>query len=212
LCQTQELESWRGHLSSTASVDLDSLESLTGAMLSVLRPALSSDSQLATALQRLAQLQRRLDALDVEGLAARWRSETGCAFGSCSGADGTTSEEASVLLAPPTLEEYAAVVQLFLAHEQRLGRDSDEQAVRQTQAQLAACPLRQATLAFLLSATFKDCSIMLRCLPGQETDTAWRLEVRLIDLDPKPLARLAHYEALDREIVECFATWCEAQK
>jgi hypothetical protein len=53
---------------------------------------------------------------------------------------------------------------------------------------------------------------MLRCLPGQETDTAWRLEVRLIDLDPKPLARLAHYEALDREIVECFATWCEAQK
>lgn len=184
-------------------------------MLSVLRPALSAGSPLGVALRRLAQLQRRLDALDVEGLAARWRSETGCAFGTC--------QEADALLAPPTLDEYTAVVRLFLAHEERLGHApapaGDEEAaeceaVRQTQQLLRECPLRHATLAFLLSATFKDCSVMLRCLPAAAPDgaRAWRVEVRLIDLDAKPLAKLGHYAALDREIVDCFAAWRAAQE
>jgi inositol-pentakisphosphate 2-kinase len=63
--------------------------------------------------------------------------------------------------------------------------------------------LRYYLLAYLLSATFKDCSIIVKLdflKPG--TQSAYRVHpVAVIDLDPKSLDRLQRWEQLDREIV-----------
>ncbi|KAF7317203.1 Inositol-pentakisphosphate 2-kinase [Mycena chlorophos] len=54
---------------------------------------------------------------------------------------------------------------------------------------------RYHTLAYLLSATFKDCSLIVRISEGTAT---------LIDLDVKSLTRLRKWEKMDREIVEAY--------
>jgi inositol-pentakisphosphate 2-kinase len=59
--------------------------------------------------------------------------------------------------------------------------------------------LRYSILAYLLSATFKDCSIILRLGKNGVKDT-----ITAIDLDPKSVSRLAKWEALDQEIVTSF--------
>lgn len=57
-------------------------------------------------------------------------------------------------------------------------------------------------MAFLLSATFKDCSIFIILRPSS-TGTTGAI-VKVIDLDSKPMGRLSKYLAADREIVESF--------
>ena len=87
--------------------------------------------------------------------------------------------------------------------------------------------LRRMLLSFLLSATFKDCSMIIRYqfdsstsqldnLSRQKRSSSMSsslssgpstlgqppsLELKLIDLDPKPLSKLQHYYELDQEIV-----------
>ncbi|KAK4706171.1 hypothetical protein P7C70_g28, partial [Phenoliferia sp. Uapishka_3] len=62
---------------------------------------------------------------------------------------------------------------------------------------------RELVLAYLLSATFKDCSIFIRL------DTSGSIikpeAIKAVDLDPKPIARLIKYLELDQEIVAAFA-------
>ncbi|KAJ7172035.1 inositol-pentakisphosphate 2-kinase [Mycena filopes] len=60
-----------------------------------------------------------------------------------------------------------------------------------------AAHLRYHVLAYLLSATFKDCSILVRVPAGTAT---------VIDLDPKGVDRLRKWEQLDKEIVAHYAT------
>ena len=58
---------------------------------------------------------------------------------------------------------------------------------------------RYYLLAYLLSATFKDCSIIIR---GQE-DNVKSVAATIIDLDSKDLGRMGKWEALDRNVVRC---------
>jgi inositol-pentakisphosphate 2-kinase len=59
-----------------------------------------------------------------------------------------------------------------------------------------AAHLRYHVMAYLLSASFKDCSIILRVPDGTAT---------VIDLDPKSVDRLRKWERLDAEIVAAYA-------
>ena len=67
--------------------------------------------------------------------------------------------------------------------------------------------LRYYLLAYLLSATFKDCSIILRINPGGDARATGDMKsnsVAVIDLDPKCIDRLSRWEELDRNIVESY--------
>jgi inositol-pentakisphosphate 2-kinase len=81
----------------------------------------------------------------------------------------------------PTLAEWGRFVQTYLSGGEKT--------------------LRYNILAYLLSATFKDCSVILQ-LDG--TGGAKNM-LSIIDLDPKSVSRLSEWEALDRKIVENFA-------
>ncbi|KAK7038123.1 inositol-pentakisphosphate 2-kinase [Favolaschia claudopus] len=59
-----------------------------------------------------------------------------------------------------------------------------------------AAHLRYHILAHLLSATFKDCSLIVRVPDGTAT---------LIDLDPKSIDRLRKWEKMDKELVAAYA-------
>lgn len=61
--------------------------------------------------------------------------------------------------------------------------------------------LRYYALAYLLSASFKDCSILLRFLGDPETPPA----ISVIDLDVKSIERLKKWRGLDHEIAISFA-------
>jgi inositol-pentakisphosphate 2-kinase len=70
--------------------------------------------------------------------------------------------------------------------------------------------LRSLLLAYLVSATFKDCSILLRMPPqfsrtGEVHAAAGYGRVAAVDLDPKPVQRLGHYVHLDQAIWSAFA-------
>ncbi|KAI4524645.1 hypothetical protein K525DRAFT_193558 [Schizophyllum commune Loenen D] len=68
--------------------------------------------------------------------------------------------------------------------------------------------LRFYLLAYLLSATFKDCSIIVRMdlLGGEkQPGPVDPSRVTVIDLDPKSMKRLRKWEKLDQEIVEAYA-------
>ncbi|KAJ7074053.1 inositol-pentakisphosphate 2-kinase [Mycena amicta] len=62
---------------------------------------------------------------------------------------------------------------------------------------------RYHILAYLLSATFKDCSIIVRIPEGTVT---------IIDLDVKSIDRLRKWEKLDREIVDAYGRVPEEQR
>ncbi|KAF8517591.1 inositol-pentakisphosphate 2-kinase [Hysterangium stoloniferum] len=85
----------------------------------------------------------------------------------------------------PTLAEWVEFVQAYLAGD--------------------VSTLRYEVLSYLLSATFKDCSLILRfpsqSKNGQKPDGT----ITVIDLDSKSASRLARWEALDLEIVKNFS-------
>ncbi|KAJ7171990.1 inositol-pentakisphosphate 2-kinase, partial [Mycena filopes] len=86
--------------------------------------------------------------------------------------------------AQPTIAEWARFIDAYLA-----APTSPPPA--------DAAHLRYHVLAYLLSATFKDCSILIRVPAGTAT---------VIDLDPKGVNRLRKWEQLDKEIVAHYAT------
>jgi inositol-pentakisphosphate 2-kinase len=66
--------------------------------------------------------------------------------------------------------------------------------------------LRHYLLAYLLSATFKDCSIIAKLdflKPGDQSGHRV-CPITVIDLDPKSLDRLQRWEQLDWEIVSSY--------
>ncbi|KAF8891187.1 inositol-pentakisphosphate 2-kinase [Infundibulicybe gibba] len=63
--------------------------------------------------------------------------------------------------------------------------------------------LRYYVLAYLLSATFKDCSLIIRLdplRPGMPTADVGLERITVIDLDPKGIERLRKWEQMDQEI------------
>lgn len=59
--------------------------------------------------------------------------------------------------------------------------------------------LRYYILAYLMSATFKDCSIIIDMRADGEE------KVKVIDLDPKSVQRLEKWKKLDSEIALAYA-------
>ncbi|GAA5914095.1 hypothetical protein JCM8208_005138 [Rhodotorula glutinis] len=149
-----------------------------------------SDALLASPLLRtLAQLQSSLDALDIEGLAALVLAHPATRADLFAPADQAPVEVAK-LGAQPTLAEWEALlVRLGPLLEQ--GREATAAALREG-------PPRDAVLAYLLSATLKDCSLIVRVPTIGPGDVS----VKAIDLDPKPIVRMAKYARMDGEIVQ----------
>ena len=133
-------------------------------------------------LRTLATLQRTLDALDIEGLSALWSLNPSH--------DHQENIPVGSRSPEPTIEEWVA----FTAEYLKGGREYD----RFDLSKMEAGRLRYWMLAYLMSATFKDCSMILRLYAdekdGQDTITA-------IDLDPKSVERLRKWGKQDREIV-----------
>ncbi|KII88113.1 hypothetical protein PLICRDRAFT_698563 [Plicaturopsis crispa FD-325 SS-3] len=69
------------------------------------------------------------------------------------------------------------------------------------------CMLRYHVMAYLLSATFKDCSVMLRPLHEPTSASAASSgRVTIIDLDVKTIHRLDKWAKMDRDIAISYAT------
>jgi inositol-pentakisphosphate 2-kinase len=133
-------------------------------------------------LSTLSHLQSSLDPLDIEGLEQAISSELGVEI-------SNPDLDASSLGSQPTLEEWKEFLAIY----------------QTSSTSIEKLPLRQQILAFLLSATFKDCSIIVRITKNSETGEM-ETKVKAIDLDPKPIKKLPHWFELDKRIVE---TWSE---
>ena len=174
-------------------------------------------------LRTLARLQRTLDALDVEGLGALWARLRGVPDAIPDHAldlseRAPTPPPLGKGEAEPDVAEWGRFVDAYLARygaegtgegegegqgetEEELER---ERAVREGDED----ELRFRLLAYLLSASFKDCSLILRARPvavdaAKDTSTV-PVTVTVIDLDVKGIDRLAKWAKLDAEIVAAY--------
>lgn len=133
-------------------------------------------------LPTLARLQSSLDALDIEGLSSQFGLRL----------DDSSAPPSPLLSAQPSLDDW----KLWLAMRSSPGASSS--------------PLI-AILSYLLSATFKDCSIFIRLAPSTDGSEPYTTSVKAIDLDPKPLNRLPKYYDLDRRIVQTWSAMLKQQ-
>jgi inositol-pentakisphosphate 2-kinase len=182
-------------------------ERLRDAFTSALLPLLTG----TPILRILSRLQRTLDVLDIEGLSNLWReAEMSTRINLTSGQPSFTGRKSSLQLpiAPlgvsyfgpcgiPTISDWTEFLDIYLSTSAQL--DHSEPVPEN---------LRYYLLAYLLSATFKDCSIIIRIDPsslkGQTTETVESDRVTVIDLDPKSIHKLRKWEQLDQEIVRAY--------
>lgn len=148
-------------------------------------------------LPLLAKLQRTLDSLDIEGLDAHWKR-----FHLSQNPEGSTLPLGE-RECEPTLEEWDSFVTAYLA---RLAEQSEED-MREEVRLFTPEELRYHILAYLMSATFKDCSIILRLPSASYSSTSTPVEesVTAIDLDPKSVERLRKWMQLDHDIAVAYA-------
>ncbi|KAH9857225.1 inositol-pentakisphosphate 2-kinase [Lenzites betulinus] len=174
---------------SAPTTDFDT-NTLRDAFIDTLTPILLASPILPT----LSRLQRTLDALDIEGLAALWARVHPLPSPLGEG------------MPDPDVEEWARFVE---EHDARTSAAAGGQSMAEPPA--TEEELRYRALAHLLGASFKDCSLMIR-LPPSSSDAAAQEEVEkkatatvtVIDLDVKGVDRLAKWAALDREIVDAY--------
>jgi len=128
-------------------------------------------------LPLLSTLQRTLDILDVEGLSKLYTQTLSGSL--CDGLGSSVPD--------PSMEEWEDFVEVY---------QSDHHFWDHT----VPSPghLRYYLMAYLLSATFKDCSIIIRPKPAQ----VGSFDATIIDMDIKSMDRLGKWEKLDRKIVE----------
>jgi inositol-pentakisphosphate 2-kinase len=148
-------------------------------------------------LRTLSDLQRSLDVLDIEGLSRLWalsHSQPPDEISSTFDAAAEYLPPLGSTSAEPSIADWTAFVDEYIPSHASLDH---------TQPQTSN--LRYYLLAYLLSATFKDCSIMVRVNQGQDSGTTGEMRnnsVTVIDLDPKSIQRLRKWEKLDKEISE----------
>lgn len=121
-------------------------------------------------LSRISDLQRTLDPLDCEGL-------------------GRLIElSPNGDLTQPAMEDWISFIETFLSSN------------NQKCSVFSPSNLRYHTLAYLLSVTFKDCSLIIplrRSLTGTESGC-----IRVIDLDIKSVDKIPYWINLDQTIVK----------
>ncbi|PSS36810.1 hypothetical protein PHLCEN_2v1354 [Hermanssonia centrifuga] len=147
-------------------------------------------------LRVLSTLQRNLDALDVEGLSVLW-SQAYASVNAQAVVDGGAGGSLPVPplgtgLAEPTLEDWKAFLDIYLTKHANMDHDHPD-----------AANIKYYCMAYLLSTSFKDCSIILR-LPRDGANT-----VTVIDLDVKPVDRMSKWEKLDKKIVQSYSSLSE---
>lgn len=139
-------------------------------------------------LHALSTLQRTLDALDIEGLSVLWSlaHQSGAAQ-AAAGADNVPTPPLGAGFAEPTLADWQTFLDIYLTKHTQMDHTHPD-----------AANVRYYCMAYLLSATFKDCSLIIRIprdAPGSVT---------VIDTDVKAASRLSKWAKLDREIVEAY--------
>lgn len=157
--------------SSSAPASLQGLE-LRESFIETSLPLLSESPVLSA----LSRLQRTLDPLDIEGLYALSQSP---------------QSDQSAMCGEPSLEEWETFINQYLdpAFQAKL----DHQNPRTEN-------LRYYALAHLLSASFKDCSILMGFPSAGKPPV-----VSVIDLDVKSIERLKKWKNLDHDIATSFA-------
>ena len=139
-------------------------------------------------LASLVEAQAKLDPLGIEGLADAWHTLFGTRLDTAWDSPLSTAE--STVLRHPSIAEYVELVHSLDRLPQQVDGPND---------------LRTLFLAYTLSATLKDVSIMLGCAHGK-----WCLS--LVDLDPKHTRNLAKAVRQDIAIVELFDSWLQGMQ
>lgn len=134
-------------------------------------------------LSRLAHLQSALDPLDVEGLAQLWLSRT---------QSHTLGQAPPEMNLPPALQRNLPAADLPTILDSFLTASGGE------------VTLEKALQAFLVSATFKDCSMLLRFHRAEGGVVG---ETKLVDLDSKPFSKLSGMQKTDNEVCAAFLAW-----
>ena len=145
-------------------------------------------------LAKLSELQRFLDSLDIEGLSTLVTGRSATEY---------PNESLPFLDAPefqveqdPTLDEWRRFLDVHFHHKLENGLASPTNFRTFTH---GMSQKQYHLLAYSLSATFKDCSIIIR----SHEDNMKSATVTVIDLDLKSLRRIKKWEKLDREVVKC---------
>lgn len=157
-------------------------------------------------LRMLSDLQCNLDMLDIEGLSKLWRlaeSSNRKTFMSQSPEMSSSTppctpigESSPFISSPePTLSDWVDFLDTYLSSTKPKLDHSNPLPDN----------LRYYLLAYLLSATFKDCSIIVR-LDFLGTSQEIRPgSISVIDLDPKRMDKLKGWEELDMKIASTCA-------
>ena len=194
----------------TDESDLDN-EGLRDAFASALLPSLT-DTPI---LRILSKLQRTLDVLDIEGLSnllrdAEMSTLTNLPVDQSFLTRPTCNPPLDPLVAHlgassdllpsgiPTISDWTDFLDIYLSSTGAQLNHSEPMPEN----------LRYYLLAYLLSATFKDCSIIIRLnslsLKRRSIEAIAPDRVTVIDLDPKSVHRLRKWEQLDQEIVRAY--------
>ncbi|KIM49358.1 hypothetical protein M413DRAFT_438543 [Hebeloma cylindrosporum] len=167
-------------------------------------------------LRILSDLQRDLDALDIEGLSKLWKLTESSAplyrqtfssyFEQFSGDSELEPPTTPIGVSSPFLQspepcifDWIDFVDAYLTPkkpEMDHSKPSPEN-------------LRYYLLAYLLSATVKDCSVIVKLdflKPEEPQQDVKPDSVTVIDLDPKSMDKLRHWEQLDREIAQTYSS------
>ena len=160
-------------------------------------------------LRMLSDLQCNLDMLDIEGLSKLWRlvessnplyrktflsqsPEVSSSMLPCT----PIGESSSFISSPePTLSDWVKFLDTYLSPTKPKLDHSNPFPEN----------LRYYLLAYLLSATFKDCSIIVRLEFLQTTEKMAPGSIAVIDLDPKRMDKLKGWEELDLKIASSYA-------
>lgn len=242
---TSSQSSLKSILASLAPVTTDDKDPCEEGLIATLVPILLSSPVLPC----LAALQASLDPLDIEGLVQRILVETGLDLYEDDHAKADDGAEVEQKLGgQPDVQEWREWLERWQQqrHTKPPSWDSDSKQHDHASAEASRgsipIALRDQVLAYLLSATFKDCSVFIRLAglapsssppPPATTSTAATpsaaqphqprhnikedneplaattagasspsVEIKVIDLDPKPLARLGKYARMDRDLVQ----------
>ncbi|KAG5354062.1 hypothetical protein C0989_009760 [Termitomyces sp. Mn162] len=152
-------------------------------------------------LRILSTLQRSLDPLDIEGLSRLWHLTQQ----ELNGIDTAYfpslpigSSSTHLMSTEPDMTDWTHFLDTYLSSYADFNH-----------ANPAPAHLRFYLLAYLLSATFKDCSIIVRFDRLRPTVPAEQVkpeQIMVIDLDPKDMVRLQKWEKLDQEITEAYGS------
>lgn len=158
-------------------------------------PSLLADFITTSPLvSRLSDLQSSLDPLDIEGLNTLLVQQKGIDLLNVNEKDLREAVGGEI-----TLEEYSEFVTSYLTRTKTSSSDSflNEQS-----------PLRRLIIAYLLSASFKDCSMIITIKQNPlSQEHSKNVEAYLVDVDLKSIKRLSRYAKLDNDLIESFESF-----